>query len=72
VIYDRAGSVFAGCDPRCYDWNAILSERSWLHVSGTAPALGPQVVAAVTQALTTAHELGVRVSLDLNYRSLTR
>jgi 2-dehydro-3-deoxygluconokinase len=69
VIYDRAGSVFATCDPRDYDWKAILSGRSWLHISGTAPALGPRVLAAVTDAMSTARELGARVSLDLNFRA---
>jgi 2-dehydro-3-deoxygluconokinase len=69
VIYDRAGSVFATCGPRCYDWRSILSERSWLHISGTAPALGPRVLTAVTDAMATARELGVRVSLDLNFRA---
>ncbi len=69
VIYDRAGSVFATGEPDRYDWPAILTGRSWLHISGTAPALGPGVRAAVQQAMRAAHELGLGVSLDLNYRS---
>ena len=69
VIYDRAGSVFATAGPDAYDWPAILDGRSWLHISGTAPALGAGVRTAVHRAMLAARELGVGVSLDLNYRS---
>ncbi len=55
--------------PDAYDWPAILTGRSWLHISGTAPALGPEVRTAVRQAMLAARELGLGVSLDLNYRS---
>jgi 2-dehydro-3-deoxygluconokinase len=68
VIYDRAGSVFATCDPAGYDWATLLAGRSWLHLSGTSPALGPKVRTALREAMTAARELGVGVSLDLNYR----
>ena len=69
VIYDRAGSVFATTEPHAYDWPALLTGRSWLHVSGTALALGAGVRSAVERALSTAHDLGLRTSLDLNYRA---
>jgi 2-dehydro-3-deoxygluconokinase len=69
VLYDRAGSAFATCDPADYDWPAVLSGRSWLHVSGTAPALGQPVRAALDDALDAARALAVPVSLDLNYRA---
>jgi 2-dehydro-3-deoxygluconokinase len=69
VLYDRAGSVFATCDPGAYDWHRILTGRSWLHLSGTAPALGSPVRSAVADALAAARDLGVRVSLDVNYRA---
>jgi 2-dehydro-3-deoxygluconokinase len=68
VIYDRAGSAFAECDPAAYDWTAILTGASWLHLTGTAPALGPRSLQAVQDALAAASTLGVGVSLDLNYR----
>ena len=69
VIYDRAGSTFAACDPAAYDWQRLLAGRSWLHLSGTALALGDGVRTAVDEALGAARRLGVRVSLDLNYRA---
>jgi 2-dehydro-3-deoxygluconokinase len=69
VIYDRAGSVFATTGPEAYDWPALLTGRSWLHLTGTALALGAGVRTAVEQALSTARELGLRTSLDVNYRA---
>jgi 2-dehydro-3-deoxygluconokinase len=69
VLYDRAGSTFATCEPDAYDWRAILPGRSWLHLSGTAAALGATVSKALQAAASTAHELGLGVSLDLNYRA---
>jgi 2-dehydro-3-deoxygluconokinase len=69
VIYDRAGSSFAEAAPDDYEWDEILADATWLHFSGTAPALGGGVVAILEQALATARRLGVTVSCDLNYRS---
>ena len=69
VLYDRAGSVFAECDPAAYDWDALLGGHTWLHLSGTALALGPRVRSAVDDAVNAARRLGLGVSLDLNYRS---
>jgi 2-dehydro-3-deoxygluconokinase len=40
VIYDRAASVFATCDPDAYDWPTALAGFGWLHVSGTVAATG--------------------------------
>jgi 2-dehydro-3-deoxygluconokinase len=69
VIYDRAGSVFAACDPAAYDWETLLTGHSWLHLSGTALALGPAARTAVDEAVVAARQLGLGVSLDLNYRA---
>ena len=69
VIYDRSGSVFALTGAKAYDWPAILAGHDWLHVSGTAAAVGADAAAALDQALTAAVDAGVSVSMDLNYRS---
>ncbi len=69
VIYDRANSVFARTGPDAYDWAAILDGQDWLHVSGTVAAAGPAAAAALDRALAEAQDAGVRVSLDVNYRS---
>lgn len=69
VIYDRRESVFATTDPAAYDWSELLSGHDWLHLSGTAPALGANALEQVEQAIAAARDGGLRVSLDLNYRS---
>jgi len=69
VIYDRAHSSFAEARPGDFDWRAILKGKDWFHFSGTAPALGANIVAILHEALEEAHERGVTVSCDCNYRS---
>jgi 2-dehydro-3-deoxygluconokinase len=69
VIYDRAHSSFCGVRPEDFDWKAILSGKDWFHFSGTAPALGPNVVKVLADALGIARKLRVKVSCDCNYRS---
>jgi len=69
VIYDRANSLFALTGPQAYDWPAILDGHDWLHVSGTAAAVGTASAAALDSALTAAHRGGLTVSLDVNYRA---
>jgi 2-dehydro-3-deoxygluconokinase len=68
VIYDRADTSFRQLRLRELDWKAILSGRDWLHVTGTAPALGENVRAVVREGVRMAKRLGVTVSLDVNYR----
>lgn len=69
VVYDRAGSSFAGSTPADYDWTAILDGADWLHFSGTAPSGGAGVAAALGEGVALARSLGVRVSCDLNFRA---
>ena len=69
VIYDRADTSFRTLKRGELDWKAILSGRDWLHITGTAPALGENVRAVVREGLRAAKRLGVTVSLDVNYRA---
>lgn len=69
VLYDRAGSSFSCADPGEYDWPAILKGKQWFHFSGTAPALGPGVLAALKAGLAEAKQRGITISFDCNYRS---
>jgi len=69
VIYDRGHSSFREIEPEEFDWDAILAGKDWLHFTGTAPALGEDVVGVLQDALRTARRLGVMVSFDCNYRS---
>jgi len=69
VIYDRADTSFRTLKRGELDWKAILSGRRWLHITGTAPALGENVRAVVREGVRAAKRLGVTVSLDVNYRA---
>ncbi len=68
VIYDRRGSAFSRVTGETFNWGEILSDAAWFHLSGITPALSPGTEKASRQAVQTAAELGVPVSVDLNYR----
>ena len=68
TVYDRAGSSFADLDPGEMDWDEMLKGADWLHVSGITPALGAGPWCGAQNAYAAARRLGVRTSLDLNWR----
>ena len=69
VLYDRADSAFALARPELMDWREILSEVSWLHVSGVTPAVGPAAAESALRAVRMARSQGQFVSFDCNYRA---
>lgn len=69
VVYDRRYSAFAGAAADEYDWRHILQGADWLHLSGITPALSDSCASAALEACRAARLLGVRVSLDVNFRS---
>jgi 2-dehydro-3-deoxygluconokinase len=69
VIYDREHSSFRGIRPSEVDWRTLLRGKDWLHFTGTAPALGPNVLAVLRAGLREAKRQRVTVSFDCNYRS---
>ena len=69
VIYDRAGSAIATAPRDDFNWREILSGADWFHISGITPALSPTLFDACLDAVSVAKELGVTVSMDLNYRA---
>jgi 2-dehydro-3-deoxygluconokinase len=69
VLYDRQHSSFATSGSEDYDWSAILDGATWLHFSGTAPALGDSVRGVLREGLQEARAAGITVSCDLNYRA---
>jgi len=69
VIYDRANSAMATIRKGTIDWREILKDASWFHWSGITPALSESAAEACLEAIETAHELGLTISTDLNYRS---
>lgn len=68
VIYDRAGSSVALSKADEYDWDKIFEGVDWFHWTGITPALGGDLPEICLQACKKAHEKGITVSCDLNYR----
>ncbi|MDA8291693.1 MAG: sugar kinase [Actinomycetota bacterium] len=68
VTYYRRDSAGSRIAPEHLDRDAIAGARI-LHLTGITPSLGEGARAAVRYAVEVAHEAGVRVSLDVNYRS---
>ncbi|HTJ13363.1 MAG TPA: sugar kinase [Dinghuibacter sp.] len=69
VIYDRAGSAFAGLAAGAIDWDLVLQDAGWFHFSAISPALTPSVAALCREGLEAATRKGLSISVDLNYRS---
>jgi 2-dehydro-3-deoxygluconokinase len=69
IVYDRAGSSFAGLAPDRIDWQRALADAALLHLSGIVPALGPGGVRLALAACDAAAAAGVPVSFDGNYRA---
>jgi 2-dehydro-3-deoxygluconokinase len=68
VIYDRAHSSISEITPGSVPWAAVLQGVDWFHWTGITPALGANAAAVTAEALAVARQLGVRVSVDLNFR----
>ncbi|MBO9562397.1 MAG: sugar kinase [Niastella sp.] len=69
VIYDRAHSSFAELKPGMIDWDTILKDVTWFHMSAISPALNENVVAVCKEGAAAASAKGITVSIDLNYRA---
>jgi 2-dehydro-3-deoxygluconokinase len=69
ILYDRKDSATAHVRPGMFDWAAVFARARWFHVSGITAALSPGAAEAVAEAMTAARAVGVKVSLDLNYRA---
>ncbi|WP_338877229.1 sugar kinase [Spirosoma sp. SC4-14] len=69
VIYDRAHSAFSELAPGKVDWDTILQDTSWLHISAISPALNANVAATCKELLAVASAKGITISIDLNYRA---
>ncbi|HWA96963.1 MAG TPA: sugar kinase [Pirellulales bacterium] len=69
VVYDRQGSSVAITPADAYDWNAIFDGAAWFHFTGITPALSANAAHVTRVALAEASRRGVRVSMDMNYRS---
>lgn len=68
VVYDRAGSSFAGIKPGMVDWFAAFEGADWFHWTGITPAVSEGAAEACLEAARSARGRGLTVSCDLNYR----
>ena len=69
VIYDRAHSSLCNIEVGMINWREIFKDYQWFHCSGITPALSEAAAQVSIEAVTVAKEMGLKVSLDLNYRS---
>lgn len=68
VTYDRQGSAFALYEQGHFDWPTLLQGADVLFVSGITPALGTEPDMALSDAIMTARDAGVKVAFDSNFR----
>jgi 2-dehydro-3-deoxygluconokinase len=68
IIYDRFDSAFAKVNRSMFNWNEILRGVTWFHWSGITPAISQGAADVCLDAVTTAQEMGITVSGDINYR----
>ena len=68
VIYDREYSAIALA--RCGDinWSQVFDGAGWFHLTGITPAISASAADLALEAVRKARDMGITVSLDLNYR----
>jgi 2-dehydro-3-deoxygluconokinase len=69
VVYDRTHSAMANLKKGTFNWKEILKDATWFHWSGITPAISQGAADECLEAIKAAHELGITISSDLNYRS---
>lgn len=68
VVYDRENSAISLAKAADFDWEDIFSAASWFHVTGITPALSQSAADCALTAMSKAKQLGLTVSIDLNFR----
>ncbi len=68
VIYDRSGSSISEITPKMVNWREVFRDACWFHYTGITPALSQGAADTCFEAVKVAKEMGVTVSVDLNYR----
>jgi len=69
VIYDRKDSAASRIRPEDVDWTEVLAGAGMLHTSGITFALSDSAAETAFAALGAANDVGVKTSIDLNYRA---
>ena len=68
VVYDRAYSAIALVNPGDVDWNKILENVQWFHITGITPAISESAMMLSLESVKVARSKGITVSCDLNFR----
>ena len=68
VIYDRDDTSIALAKPGDIDWDQVFDGATWFHITGITPAISQNAADLSLEAVKKAHEKGVVVSCDFNYR----
>lgn len=68
VIYDRADSAMAQIEKGMVDWEKVFKGADWFHWTGITPAISKGAAEACLEAVKMAHEMGITISMDPNYR----
>jgi 2-dehydro-3-deoxygluconokinase len=68
VVYDRANSSIALAKPGDIEWDAVFEGAGWFHITGITPAISASAAELSLESMRQAHEKGLTVSCDLNYR----
>lgn len=69
VVYDRKYSSFSMLQPGMINWEELLEGYTWFHWTALTPALNENTAAVCKEALIMAKKKGLKISVDLNYRS---
>lgn len=68
IIYDRENSAFSQLKKTDLNWEEILADSHWFHLSGITPALTAELAEISLDAVRAAKAMGLTVSFDFNYR----
>ena len=69
VVYDRDYSSFSTIKPGMFDWESILDNCGWFHLSGISLSVSEGAAETCFEAVKVAQKMGIPVSCDINYRA---
>jgi 2-dehydro-3-deoxygluconokinase len=69
-VFDRKYSSFSTLSTGIVDWDSILKNVSWLHLSAIAPAVSESAASLCKEVVEAASKKNIPISIDLNHRSL--
>jgi 2-dehydro-3-deoxygluconokinase len=68
VTYDRAGSSISTAKVADFDFDAMLDDTDWFHISGVTPAISASAAELSLEVAKSAKAKGITISCDYNYR----